>query len=61
MAGLRGFEPPNVSLTKYLAHQQNVAALSKLFEARSEIAFFEFESSHPSHAVRSLNGANTSE
>src|SRR3984893_10693306 len=36
--GLRGFEPPNVSLTKCLAHQQNLAALPKLFEARSELS-----------------------
>jgi hypothetical protein len=50
---LRGFKPPNVSLTKCLAYQQNLAALSELFEARSEIAFFEFESSQPSHGVRS--------
>src|ERR1700730_10520001 len=53
MAGLRGFEPPNVRLTKCLAHRQNLAALPKLFEARSEIAFCEFESSHPSQPPRS--------
>jgi hypothetical protein len=38
VAGLRGLEPPNVSLTKCLAHQQNLAALLELFKARSEIA-----------------------
>jgi hypothetical protein len=51
VAGLGGFEPLNVSLTKCLAHQQNLVALPKLFEARSEIAFCEFESSQPSHGV----------
>jgi hypothetical protein len=57
MTGVRGFEPPNVSLTKCLAHQQNLAALRKLFEARSEIAFCEFESYMPSQAVVSCGHA----
>jgi hypothetical protein len=57
MAGLRGFEPPNVSLTKRLAHQQNLAALPKLFGARSENAFCEFESSHPRHVKKRLRHA----
>jgi hypothetical protein len=55
LAGLRGFEPSNVRLTKCLAHQQNLVARPKRFEARSAIAFCEFESSQPSHAV--FNGA----
>jgi hypothetical protein len=38
---------------KCLAHQHNLAALPKLFEARSEIAFCEFESSQPGQPVRS--------
>jgi hypothetical protein len=37
-------------LTKCLAHQQNLAALPKLFEARSDIALCEFESSQPGQA-----------
>jgi hypothetical protein len=37
-----------------LAHQQNLVALPKRFEARSAIAFCEFESSQPSHAVRDV-------
>jgi hypothetical protein len=51
VAGLRGFEPSNVRLTKCLAHQRNLVALPKRFEARSAIAFCEFESSQPSHGV----------
>jgi hypothetical protein len=51
VAGVRGFEPPNVSFTKCLAFEQNLAALPNLFGALSEIAFCEFESSHPSHGV----------
>jgi hypothetical protein len=51
VAGLRGFEPSNVRLKKCLAHQQNLVALPKRFEARSAIAFCEFESSLPSHEV----------
>jgi hypothetical protein len=56
VAGVRGFEPPNVSLTKCLAHQHNLAALPKLFERRSEIVFFEFESSQPRQAVGLTGG-----
>src|SRR5207253_2051359 len=52
LAGLRGFEPPNVRLTKCLAHRQNPAALPKLFGARSENPFCEFESSQPSQKVQ---------
>jgi predicted RNase H-like nuclease len=35
-----------------LAHQQNLAAVPKLFEARSEIAFCEFESSQLTNPKR---------
>jgi hypothetical protein len=47
-----------LSETKCLAHQQNLAALPKLFEARSENAFCEFESSQPSQPVPSLWGVS---